>query len=125
MTYFLLWLSGLLGVRFSEVLRLGLPGSWLWSRAFGPTGLYSKPSRPGQAPTENLLLSYFLFMALGLLVFDFLLWLHVLLFLDLQGPCWVEPADPEGFRPSPRPNRPQRKIYRATFSVDGPGLAGV
>ena len=58
--------------------------------------------RPGQAPTENLLLSYFLFMALGLLVFDFLLWLHVLLFLDLQGPCWVDPADPEGFRPKPQ-----------------------
>ena len=41
-------------------------------------------------------------MALGLLVFDFLLWLHVLLFMDLQGPCWVDPADPEGFRPKPQ-----------------------
>jgi hypothetical protein len=65
-------------------------------------------------------------MALGLLVFDFLLWLHVLLFLDLQGPCWVEPADPEGFRSKP-PGRTghNEKSTAAIFSVDGPGLAGV
>jgi hypothetical protein len=42
-------------------------------------------------------------MALGLLVFDCLLWSPLLLFFDFQGPCWVEPADP---------NRPHRKIYR-------------